>query len=77
MKDTVGIPAYQLDAVIRIMKAEPGTTAENYNPVEKHTHKAESEFTVIEKATSTSPGIRVKYCTVCGSYIPATIEETP
>ena len=77
LKDTVGIPTYQLDAVIRIMKAEPGTTAENYNPVEKHTHKAESEFTVIEKATSTSPGIRVKYCTVCGSYIPATIEETP
>ena len=77
LKDTVGIPTYQLDAVIRIMKAEPGTTAENYNPVEKHTHKAESEFTVIEKATSTSPGIRVKYCTVCGSYIPATIEELP
>ena len=77
LKDTVGIPAYQLDAVIRIMKAEPGRTAENYNPVEKHTHEAESEFTVIEEATSASPGIRVKYCTVCGSYIPATIEETP
>ena len=59
------------------MKAEPGTTAENFIPAVKHTHKAESEFTVIEKATSTSPGIRVKYCTVCGSYIPTTIEEIP
>ena len=77
LKNTVGIPASDLDAVIRIMKAEAGTTAENYIPAAKHTHKAESEFTVIEKATSTSPGIRVKYCTVCGSFIPTTIEETP
>lgn len=74
LKNTVGIPASDLDAVIRIMKAEPGTTAENYVPVEKHTHKAESEFTVIEQATSTSPGLRVKYCTVCGSFIPSTVE---
>ena len=77
LKNTVGIPTSDLDAVIRIMKA-PGTTAENYIPSGAgHKHKAESTFTVIEKATSSYPGIRVKYCTVCGSYIPETIEEIP
>ena len=78
LKNTVGIPASDLDAVIRIMKAGPGTTAENYTPsATGHTHKAESAYTVIEEATSSCPGIRVKYCTVCGSFIPATVEEIP
>ncbi|MBP5610962.1 MAG: tyrosine-protein phosphatase, partial [Clostridia bacterium] len=79
LKDVVGIPAQQLDAVIRIMKAEPGTSAENAAPVisGKHTHSPESAYTVVSEPTCSSPGIRVRYCLLCGGFVPGSIDETP
>ena len=78
LKNTVGIPAADLDAVIRIMKAAPGTPAENYTLIRTgHEHSPERTYTEIEKPTASCPGIRVKYCTVCGSFVPETIDELP
>ena len=78
LKDTVGIPAANLDAVIRILKATP-SEAKNTMPTvpEGHTHTPESAYTPIEGATCSCPGIRVKYCAVCGDFIADTIEEVP
>ena len=79
LKNTVGIPASDLDAVIRIMKAAPGTTAENRTGAipAGHTHTPGNEYAVVEKQTCSSPGILVRYCTVCGSFVPKTLTVTP
>ena len=79
LKNTVGIPSSDLDSVIRIMKAAPGTTVENETGAipAGHTHTPGSAFTVVEKRTCSCPGILVRYCTVCGAFVPETITETP
>ncbi len=77
LKNTVGIPASDLDAVIRIMKAAPGTTAENETGAipAGHRHTPGNKYTVIEKQTCSCPGIKVRYCTVCGAFVPETVTE--
>ncbi len=79
LKDTVGIPASDLDAVIRIMKAEPGTTVENNTGAipAGHKHTAEGAYTMVERPSGSYPGVLVRYCSGCGSFIPETIIETP
>ena len=80
LKDTVGVPKEQLDAVIRIMKILPGAPAETHTmPTVPagHTHVPESVDTLISEATCSYPGIRVKYCSVCGEFIADTVAEIP
>ena len=80
LKDTAGVPGEQLDAVIRIMKIQPGAAAEsNAMPAipAGHTHVPESDDTLISEATCSYPGIRVKYCSVCGEFIGDTVAEIP
>ena len=74
LKNTAGVPATQLDAVIRILKAAPNTTGENYiyAPAE-HTHKAERSFTVVELPSGSYPGVKAKRCSICGEFIEGTI----
>ena len=78
LKDTVGIPAANLDAVIRILKTTP-SEAKNTMPAipAGHTHTPESDFTLVEAPSCSCPGIRVKYCAVCGDFIADTIAEIP
>ena len=61
------------------MKAEPGTTAENNTGaiLAGHKHTAEGAYTMVERPSVSYPGILVRYCAVCGSFIPETIIETP
>ena len=78
LKDTIGIPSTTLDAVIRILKVQPGETVENNTSVRtEHKHVAESKYTVISAATCSTPGVKVKYCTVCGEFIEDTLVALP
>ena len=78
LENEVGVPASKLDAVIRIMKVQPGQTVENYTlKPAQHTHTAESEYTVIQAATCSTSGVQVKYCTGCGEFIPDTVAALP
>lgn len=78
LKDTVGIPASDLDAVIRILKTTPDA-AKNAMPAipAGHTHTPESDFTLIEEPSCSCPGIQAKYCAVCGEFIADTVAELP
>ena len=78
LKDEVGIPTSDLDAVIRIMKTTPSGARNSMPRIPAgHVHEPESDFTVIETATCTCPGIQVKYCAVCGDFIGETLSELP
>ena len=79
LKDTVGVPKEDLDAVIRIMKIQGATVESNAMPAipAGHTHTPESDDTLISEATCSYPGIRVKYCSVCGEFVADTISEIP
>ncbi len=78
LNKSVGISTAKLDAVIRIMKAQPGEAVENYTPSRAgHTHVPEGEYTVISKPTCSSPGVQVKYCSVCGEFDESTLVAIP
>ena len=79
LKDTVGVPKEQLDAVIRILKIKGATVESNTMPAipAGHTHTPESADTLISEATCSYPGIRVRYCSVCGEFIGDTVAEIP
>ncbi|MBO4283885.1 MAG: tyrosine-protein phosphatase, partial [Clostridia bacterium] len=79
LKDEVGVPTEQLDAVIRIMKIRGAAVETNAMPAipAGHTHTPESEDVVLYEATCSYPGIRVGYCSVCGEFIGDTVAELP
>ena len=79
LKNDVGVPATDLDAVIRIMKVAPGETVSYTMPTAPagHTHKAATAYTVIGEPTCSTPGVKVKYCSVCGEYIGGTVTAIP
>ena len=79
LKDTVGVPAANLDAVIRIMKAAPGETVSYTMPKAPagHTHKAATAYTVIGEPTCSTPGVKVRCCTTCGEYLESTVTAIP
>ena len=78
LKNSVGIPASKLDAVIRIMKAPKGKPVENNTlPVAQHTHVPGSAYAAVSASTCSTPGVQVKYCSVCGEFIPETVAAIP
>ena len=79
LKNTVGVPKEQLDAVIRIMKAAPGETLSYTMPTipAGHTHTPAEAYTVIEAPTCSSEGVKVKYCTGCGEFLSDTVAAIP
>ena len=79
LKNDVGIPASNLDAVIRIMKAPQGETVSYTMPTVPagHTHTPESAYTVIGEATCSSAGVKVKYCSGCGEFLSDTVAAIP
>ena len=78
LKNEVGVPASKLDAVIRIMKAQPGETVENYtvNP-STHEHTPDVGYTTVAAATCSTPGVLAKYCSTCGEYVPDSVVAIP
>ena len=78
LNKSVGIPASNLDAVIRIMKIQPGEIVENFT-VDRagHTHTPADAFTVISAPTCSTPGVQVKYCSTCGEFVPETLAAIP
>ena len=79
LKNEVGVPAEQLDAVIRIMKIQPGAAESNAMPAipAGHVHTPESADVVLYEATCSYPGIRAAYCTGCGEFIDGSVAEIP
>ena len=78
LKNSVGIPASKLDAVIRIMKAPKGEPVGNNTlPVAQHTHVPGSAYTVVAAPTCSTPGVQVKYCSVCGEFVGNTVTAIP
>ena len=78
LKNSVGISSSKLDAVIRIMKVQPGELVENYTlDKTNHTHTPAADYTVVTAATCSTPGLQTKYCSVCGDYLPETVAAIP
>ena len=78
LNKSVGIPASKLDAVIRIMKVQPGRVVENNTlPLAGHTHTPEGEYTTVTAPTCSTPGVQVKYCSICGEYVESTLAAIP
>ena len=79
LKDTAGVPASQLDTVIRIMKAEPREAVSYTMPAVPagHTHTPTDAYTVIGAATCSTQGVQAKFCTVCGDFIADTVTAIP
>ena len=79
LKNDVGIPASDLDAVIRIMKAPQGETVSYTMPTVPagHIHTPTDDYTVVGAATCSTEGVKVKYCTGCGEFLPDTVAAIP
>ncbi|MBP5609751.1 MAG: tyrosine-protein phosphatase, partial [Clostridia bacterium] len=79
LKNEVGVPKEQLDAVIRILKISAGETVAYTMPAipAGHVHTPGSAETVLYAATCSYPGIRAAYCTSCGEFVDRTIAEIP
>ena len=79
LKNDVGIPAANLDAVIRIMKAAPGEAVTYTMPTVPagHTHTPTDDYTVVGAATCTTTGVKVKYCATCGEFLSDTVAAIP
>ena len=79
LKNDVGIPASDLDAVIRIMKAAPGETLSYTMPKVPagHTHTPAEAYSVIGAPTCSSEGVKVKYCPGCGEFLSDTVAAIP
>lgn len=55
----------------------PNCHGMKYEPVPKKAHTVSADWRIVEKATCSAPGVKYRYCTVCGELVENSREEIP